>query len=181
MVQFRLLSAAFAVWSLAACSSILPQYPLTPGADPTGFYKDPAHPEFALLEYRIAKYLAMSSRAYGTICAAAVQPDRSDPTSQPVALDATVERKLLARFPALAPLSRCRRESLGYSDNATGAAAAVFDVHELGCEEQGRCSAWGGYYANGPHGWSYYSVRWSENGWRIEPKDLGIVLTGRDT
>jgi len=178
-MQSRLLCAAVAVWSLAACSSTLPRYPLTPGAEPTGFYKDAAHPELALLEYRIAKYLATRSRAYGTICAAAAQPDRMNPASQPVPLDPAIERKLLTRFPALAPLSRCTRENLGYSDEETGAAAAVFDVHELVCEGQGRCSAWGGYYANGPHGWSYYSLSWSNRGWRIKPKDLGIVLTGR--
>jgi len=166
-----------ALCALAGCAGTLPRHSLGPGALLTGFYDDPEYPEYALLEYRIGKYLAAGQRPYKTICAVAVQFDRTNPNSVPLPLDPTVERKLLRRFSELSPSGECKREGLGYVNEATGGPAAVFDVHELECANPANCTAWGGYYASGSHGWGFYQLEWHRSGWNIRRKDLGIVLT----
>jgi len=167
--------------STSACTSTLPRYPVGVGARSTGFYTDPARPELALLEYRIARYLAAKRRPYATICAVAMQFDRSTTRGDAVPLDAALEGRLLARFPELSPSTVCERHGLAYVDRRTQAPAAAFDVHELLCSGPSSCTAWGGYYALGEHGWGYYELRWRRDGWSIGPKDLGIVLTAPGT
>lgn len=171
---------SFVAFSFSGCTTYLPRHPLGADALPTGFYGDPTRPALALLEYRIGKYLAEDRRPYQTICAVAMQFDRSNPASLPSPLDPSVERKLLARFPQLSPSGECKRDGLAYVDEATGTPAAVFDVHDLDCVNPANCSAWGGYYAYGVHGWGFYELKWHRSGWAIRAKDLGIVLTGHD-
>ena len=173
----RKLLAVLLVTSCAACAPFLPRYAVPQDAAPTGFYEDQQRPDLALLEFRLANYFARSEKPYETVCAVDGSEMQSSKQQEPVALDADVERKLMRRFPSLTPASGCKREGLSVKDRDTGVEAALFDVHELECESAVKCSAWGGYYANGPHGWSWYWLEWNGREWKIRPRDLGIELT----
>lgn len=161
----------------AACTSVLPRYGLPSGATPTGFYEDRSRPDLALLEYRIAAYFAQARRPYASVCVTAQRIAPSDPDSKIVPLDPAIERRLLARFPELTPSGSCKRVGRSIVDETTGERAALFDVHDLDCESQTRCTAWGGYYADGPHGWSWYSLDWNGSAWTIRRRELEITPT----
>lgn len=174
----RALVLLVAITGAAGCAPWLPRYAPPAGTRETGFYADRNRPELALLEYRIADYLAHDSRTYATICAARTNMKPHDPASRPVALDADVETALRSRFPALSPLSQCERAGIGFKDRATGAPAAVFDAHDTVCQPNGTCVGWAGYVADGPHGWRYYAMEYRDGAWRIRPEKLDIILTG---
>lgn len=161
----------------SACTPFLPRYAPASASVETGFYEDIASPKLALLEYRLGKYFAQGERPYEVVCAAERGMESANPASLPVALDPEVELKLIRRFPGLSPLARCQRQGLDVRAADTGAAAAIFDVNEFACQASDECLGWGGYYANGPHGWSYYRLRFEGGQWRIRPEDPGIVLT----
>ena len=168
------LLAAFLM--LAGCAQFLPRYAVPSGAHATGFYENIDRPDLALLEYRLAEYFDRSSPPYSSVCAVAARfaPEVESP---PVPLDPQTESKLLRRFPLLRPASECERNGRAIVNRATGAPAALFDVHELECETPVRCSAWGGYYGAGQHGWNWYWLEWNGGQWTIRPRDLEIVLT----
>ena len=169
----RAVLIGFATLAIAACTATLPRYAAGPGETATGFYEDPQRPELALLEYRLAEYFATELRRYGTVCAAAVDRQR-----EPAPLAPAVEARLLARFPGLSPLTRCVKDGIDVRDVQTGTAAAIFDVHELVCENPETCTAWAGYYANGPHGWRWFTLDFKNGSWRFARKEMDIVLTG---
>ena len=162
--------------SLASCSN-LPRYPVPASAMPTGFYENRDTSGLALLEYRIARYFAQSDRPYPTVCAAAVQRGEGNDKRDPAPLSPEVEDRLLARFPGLSALIHCKRAGVGYEDGRTGAAAAVFDVHEIECRSSDLCSAWAGSLGDGPHGWSWYWIEWKRGAWRFRERPLDIVVT----
>ena len=161
----------------AACAPFLPRYSVPRDAAHTGFYEDQQRPDLALLEFRLAKYFARGDTPYETVCAVDGGEMQGSKQQELVALEADVERKLMRRFPSLTPASGCTREGLSVKDRDTGVEAALFDVHELECESAVKCSAWGGYCANGSHGWSWYWLEWNGQEWKIRPRDPGIVLT----
>ena len=173
----RKVLAVLIVTLCAACAPSLPRYSVPPDAAPTGFYEDQQRPDLALLEFRLASYFARDDRPYETVCAVDGSEMQSSQQQVPVALDADIERKLLRRFASLTPASGCKREGLSVMDSDTGVEAALFDVHDLECESAVKCSAWGGYYANGQHGWKWYWLEWRGGNWQIRERDLGIVLT----
>lgn len=169
------LLASFAC--LSACAPYLPRYAPAQDEIETGYYEDINTPRLALLEYRLGKYFAQKKPPYEVVCAAAGNISPSQADSQPYPLDREVELALMKRFPGLSPLSRCKRQGIDIVAADTGVAAAIFDVNEFSCEAPDNCLGWGGYYANGAHGWSYYRLRFERGEWRIKPEDLGIVLT----
>lgn len=177
MTLFRLMKIVLPLVALSACAPYLPRYAPAQEAFETGFYEDIETPRLALLEYRLAKYFAWKDRPYKVICASAGDLIPSQPNSPPAPLDEEVELKLMKRFPGLSPLSRCKRQGIDVVAADTGVPAAIFDVNEFSCEAPDNCVGWGGYYANGSHGWSYYRLRFINGEWRIKPEDLGIVLT----
>lgn len=161
----------------SACAPYLPRYPASDAASETGFYENVGTPRLALLEYRLGKYFAQRERPYPVVCAAAEGFSPSDPASFPKPLGEDIEIALMKRFPQLSPLSRCERDGLAIVAADTGQPGAIFDVNEFSCESATKCLGWGGYYAQGQHGWSYYSLSFERGEWRIRPEDLGIVLT----
>ena len=169
--------AVFLLAVCAGCAPSLPRYAVPEDAAPTGFYEDQQRPDLALLEFRLASYFARDDQPYETVCAVDGSDAQSSQQDPPVPLDPATERKLMRRFPSLTPASGCKREGLSVKDSETGVEAALFDVHELECESAVKCSAWGGYYANGQHGWSWYWLEWNGREWKIRPRDLGIELT----
>ena len=143
---------------------------------------DPHHPELALLEVRLAEHFAESGAAPPTTCVRfapgpASYPERYGP------LDDALERRLMLRFPGLAPRGRCVNGSTAggttfFVDGDTGEPAAMFDVHELACEEPTRCTGWAGYVLDPRrNGWRYYEARFVDGKWRVREADLGIILT----
>lgn len=173
---FRLSTLGFLA-SLSACAPYLPRYAPANETFETGFYESIETPRLALLEYRLAKYFAWKDRPYEVVCASTGDLIPSQPNSPPMPLDEDVELKLMKRFPGLSPLSRCKRQGIDVVSADTGVAAAIFDVNDFTCEASDNCVGWGGYYANGSHGWSYYRLRFIDGEWRIKPEDLGIILT----
>lgn len=173
----RALFAGFLAVSCTACATYLPRYAPADAAYETGYYENIQTPRLALLEYRLGKYFAQKDRPYPVVCAAAGRNEPQSATDQPYPLDEDVETKLIKRFPGLSPLSRCERSGLDFRAVDTGEPAAVFDVHDFVCDTPTECLGWGGYYANGRHGWSYYRMTFIDGEWRIKPEDLGIVLT----
>ena len=178
MVSCFRLAVLVGTLALAACTGHYPRYAVPAGAVETGFYDDPTAPAQALLEYRLAEYFATEPRRYGTVCAAASDAYAVDRQREPAPLAPTVEARLLARFPGLSPLTRCVKDGIDVRDAQTGAAAAIFDVHELACENPETCTAWAGYYANGPHGWRWFTLDFKNGSWRFARKEMDIVLTG---
>lgn len=169
--------AVLAVIDASACSQYLPRYKAANSAFETGFYENIENPRLALLEYRLGKYFAQQTFPYTVVCAAAERPSVITGITTYVPLGEETERKLIERFPALSPLSRCEAKGLNIIAADTGEAAAIFDVNEFSCGAADTCLGWGGYYANGQHGWSYYRMTFERGEWRIKPEDLGIVLT----
>ena len=177
MTPLRSLAAVVALAALSACSTYLPRYKPANGAFETGYYENIQTPRLALLEYRLGKYFAQGDRPYPVVCAAAGQNTPRSSSDQAYPLDEAVEIKLIERFPGLSPLSRCERRGPDIVAVDTGEAAAIFDVHDFVCDRPTECLGWGGYYANGRHGWSYYRMTFVDGQWRIKPEDLGIVVT----
>ena len=143
---------------------------------------DQGHPELALLELRLAEHFNRFGAAPPTTCVRFAAGPAAYPTAY-VRLDAAVERRLLLRFPGLAPKRRCAEGpteggTTWFVDRDTGAPAAMFDVHELVCTTTTRCKAWAGYLLDRHrHGWRYYEVRFTGGKWRVREAPLGIVLT----
>lgn len=180
MTTIRTIFAIASAGLLTACSQYLPRYPAPLPSAETGYYENIQTPRLALLEYRIGKYLARKERPFPVICSSAGKINPHDPGSFPNALDEDVEVALIKRFPQLSPLSRCKRDGLDIVATDTGQPAAIFDVHEFVCDSPAECLGWGGYYANGLHGWSYYRMTFDRGEWRIKPEPLEIVLTGSE-
>lgn len=160
-----------------ACAPYLPRYAPAQEAFETGYYEDINTPRLALLEYRLAKYFAWKERPYEVVCASQERPGIVSGVPERLPLEPEVELALLKRFPGLSPFTRCQQEGVDVVAADTGVPAAIFDVNEFSCETPANCVGWGGYYANGQHGWSYYRLRFERGEWRIKPEDLGIVLT----
>ena len=178
MSCLRLIPITMVALGLSGCARDLPRYAAPTPQIETGFYEDIASPRLALLEFRLGNYFAREQRPYEVVCAASVNIEPSVATSQAVPLAPEIEIALIERFPELSSLGRCERRGIDIVARDTGVAAAIFDVNDFSCEAPDNCIGWGGYYANGQHGWSYYRMRFQRGAWRIRREDLGIVLTG---
>ena len=177
MTPARLIVAFVAITALGACSPYLPRYAPAVEEAETGFYENIDTPRLALLEYRLGRYFAQKERPYEVVCASDERPSVVNDKTERAPLDPDVELALIKRFPGLSPLTRCKEQGIDIVAVDTGVSAAIFDVNEFSCETPTDCVGWGGYYANGKHGWSYYRLRFERGQWRIKPEDLGIVLT----
>ncbi|WP_435201245.1 hypothetical protein [Qipengyuania sp. 902] len=178
MSCLRLILITMVALVLSGCARDLPRYAAPNPQIETGFYEDIATPKLALLEFRLGEYFAREQRPYEVVCAASMNIEPSVSTSKPVPLAPEIEIALIERFPELSSLGRCEHRGIDVVARDTGVAAAIFDVNEFSCQAPDNCLGWGGYYANGPHGWSYYRMRFERGEWRIRREDLGIVLTG---
>lgn len=174
----RRLPIVLAAVLMTGCAANLPRYAPSPPSAETGFYEDRTTPQLALLEYRLAKYLAQGQRPYAVVCAAATRLGPQDAPVEAAALEPAVERNLMQRFPKLSPLDRCKRDERAVVASDTGVPAAIFDVHEFTCLPDGDCLGWAGYYAEGQHGWTYYRMTFDRGEWRIRREELDIQLTG---
>lgn len=119
-------------------------------------------PRLAMLEHVLGNYFSSDITNPPTVCAS-VHDGREEE-----ALPPAEETALIARFPQLAPMSRCSRTADGWRDTETEQPALVFTLHTFTCASETSCSAWGGYRSNGDNSMSYlYRGEWNGTRWQF--------------
>ena len=124
---------------------------------------DRDEPRLALVEHVLANYFASDIVSPPTVCAA-IHDGRSEE-----ALPAEQETALIARFPRLAPLSRCTRSGSAWVDSETDTPALVFTVHNFSCPSETSCTGWASYTAgrtSSPA--TMYTMTYDGNRWTFE-------------
>jgi hypothetical protein len=144
--------------SLASCiySSAGPP-PLAPLAE------DQAQPGPALAEHVLTAYFAENpvTATAPTVCVSIA----------PRAFEDGQEKSLIARFPRLAPLDRCKPSGAGFVNGITGTPAQVVQIYDFACEGPASCNGW----ANIPgHPGTRYTQRWQDGSWRFAA-DLRLI------
>lgn len=150
--------APLAVLALAGCT--VPQDGAsTPDPLPPLAQQQDA-PQLAMLENVLSRYFSSDLTNLPTVCAA-VHDGREE-----VALATEEEVALIARFPRLAPLSRCTLSPDGWRDDETDEPAMVFTLHSFTCPSTTRCTGWAGYRATAENSMSYrYTGEWTGSEW----------------
>lgn len=137
----------------------------TDAASPAGispFAADAAAPAVALMDHVLGQYFASDISARPTVCAS-LSGDETGP------FPADQEQALLARFPQLAPFSRCKWNGSAYEDARNGSSAMVFNAHSLACESTARCTAWAGYMAGNTSSiHALYTMVFEGGAWNFE-------------
>lgn len=131
---------------------------------------DGAEPRLALMDQVLGEYFASDIPNRPTVCAG-VHDGRSE-----VALPPEQERALIARYEALAPLSRCGWIDNAWRDSETGEPAIVFTVHSFTCASEESCSGFSSYTAGQTASMSYrYTMEWDGARWRFtrDPRLIG--------
>ncbi len=119
-------------------------------------------PRLAMLEHVLGQYFASDIPNPPTVCASWHDGREEE------ALPPEEEVALIARFPQLAPMSRCSRTPNGWRDTETEEAALVFTLHNFTCTSEESCTAWGGYRSNGDNSMSYlYRGEWNGAQWQF--------------
>ncbi|MGB3797945.1 MAG: hypothetical protein WA957_16800 [Alteraurantiacibacter sp.] len=119
-------------------------------------------PRLAMMEYVLGEYFKSDIPNPPTVCASWHDGREEE------ALPPEEEVALIARFPSLAPMTRCVRTADGWRDAETDDAALVFTLHNFTCASAENCSAWGGYRSNGDNSMSYlYRGEWGGAQWQF--------------
>ena len=119
-------------------------------------------PRLAMLEHMLGTYFASDIPNPPTVCVSWNDGSEED------ALPSEDEVALIARFPQLAPMTRCSHTENGWRDTETDEAALVFTLHDFTCASEESCAAWGGYRSNGDNSMSYhYRGEWSGAEWQF--------------
>ena len=119
-------------------------------------------PRLAMLENVLGRYFASDIPNPPTVCASWHDGRQEE------ALPPADEIALIARFPNLAPMTRCTRTAEGWRDTETEQAALVFTLHNFTCASEESCTAWGGYRSNGDNSMSYlYRGEWTGTQWQF--------------
>ena len=164
----RKLLACVPLLALAGC--VLPlnastaQHEFSPAGDPDA-------PQLALLEFRIEReYVRYGSARL--LCAAVGRADAQQPLAE------EDQQRLMIRFPALAPLSRCEMREGEYVDAITGEPAAVIELFDFTCDTATRCHGSAGFrYGANVAGFTIYDLEYAGY-WRVREEPNNIVLTG---
>ena len=136
----RVSVAMFATLALSACVVTPPE------GDPSELPPLAARqdaPRLAMVEHVLANYFTADSTDPPTVCAS-VHDGR-----EAVALAPEAEIALIARFPQLAPLSRCTLTTTGWIDQETEEPALVHTVHGFTCQSATRCTGFASYNVRG--------------------------------
>ena len=119
-------------------------------------------PRLAMMEHVLGNYFSSDITNPPTVCASWHDGREEE------ALPPEDETALIARFPQLAPMSRCSRTANGWRDTETEQPALVFTLHNFTCATDTSCSAWGGYRSNDANSMSYlYRGEWSGEEWQF--------------
>lgn len=147
-----------AILALSACT--LPQEEMTTPDVLPPLSQDRGAPELAMLEHVLGIYFSSDLTNPPTVCAA-MHDGREE-----MALDTQDEIALIARFPRLAPLSRCTLSPGGWRDDETDEPAMVFTLHSFTCASEERCTGWAGYRSTESNSMSYlYTGEWTGEEW----------------
>lgn len=156
--------AILAPFLLAACV-------VTPEPDPHRLTLSDRHdaPQLAMMEFILAEYFTADITDPPTVCAAVHDGNALS------SMSAEDETALIARFPQLAPLSRCSMTSGGWMDNETEEPALVFTLYRFSCLSDESCSGWANYNTQGNQSVSQrYVADWRDGAWRFTV-DPGII------
>lgn len=119
-------------------------------------------PQLAMLEHILGEYFSADITNPPTVCAA-VHDGR-----EAVALSPQDETALIARYPQLAPLSRCTLSPNGWMDDETEQPALVFTLHSFTCPSDTRCTGWAGYRSSQSNSMSeLYTAEWRGSRWHF--------------
>ncbi|WP_188669322.1 hypothetical protein [Aurantiacibacter arachoides] len=115
-----------------------------------------------MMENILASYFSADITDPPTVCAA-VHDGR-----EAVALAPADETALIARFPQLAPLSRCTLTAEGWMDQETEEPALVHTLHSFTCQSDSRCTGWASYNVQGAASPSQlYTAVWQGDAWQF--------------
>jgi hypothetical protein len=117
--------------------------------------EDQAQPALALLEHVLADHFARAEPGQALTTCASLAPG---------GLTMAQEKALIARFPRLAPVARCRTSGAATVDAETGAPAVVVQVYEFACTSGSECAGWAAVPGQPA---ARFGMRWSEEGWRF--------------
>ncbi len=156
----RIIFSGMAALSLGACVATNGQMTSSDPLPPLAAQKDA--PRLAMLEHMLGTYFASDIPNPPTVCAG-WNDGHAEET-----LSSDEEVALIARFPQLAPMTRCTRTKDGWRDTETDEAALVFTLHNFNCGSETDCTAWGGYRSNGDNSMSYlYRGKWNGTEWQF--------------
>ena len=145
--------------ALSACAVTPPEG--EPGALPSLAARQDA-PRLAMMEHVLASYFTADITDPPTVCAA-VHDGR-----EAVALSPEDETALIARFPQLAPLSRCTLTTAGWIDQETEEPALVHTIHGFTCPSATRCTGFASYNVRGAVSPSQLmTAEWHGEEWRF--------------
>ena len=129
-----------------------------------------AEPRLALAEHVLEEYFTSDIVAPPTICLAVSEGGALG------ALPPEQETALIARFPRLAPFSRCAWREGGWRDARTGEPALVFTIHGFTCESAEQCRGWASYTAGATSSPSaLYRMTYRSGRWNFE-RDLRLIM-----
>jgi hypothetical protein len=138
---------ALVLCSLAGCTPPLRDNALPPLA------QDQAAPGPALLEHGLVTFFAGPG--------AIADPPTVCVDLSPGGLPAEAEEALMARFPRLAPRSRCERPP-SWVDRLTGERAVLLQAYALSCSDAANCTGW----TNAPGApATRWTMRWQDGRW----------------
>lgn len=159
---------AAAALGLSACTVPGADVAVAPDALPA-FAAQKGDPRLAMLEHVLGGYFSSDITNRPTVCASWHDGREEE------ALAADEEVALIARFPQLAPMTRCIRTDNGWRDAETEQPALVFTVHNFTCASETSCSAWAGYRSDSGNSMSYlYRGEWSGEEWQFT-RDMRIM------
>lgn len=116
----------------------------------------------AMTEHLLADYFAAHPAASSTVCAAWHDGREEE------ALAPDEELALMARFPQLAPMTRCSRTADGWRDEETQMPAVVVALHNFTCASKSRCAGWAGELSDGSVSASIlYRGTWDGEAWQF--------------
>ncbi|MFC3101078.1 hypothetical protein [Alteraurantiacibacter lauratis] len=151
--------------ALAGCTSAEQDPSDSPPALPP-LDSDIEKPQLALADHVLGTYFASDVAMRPTVCIATTDG------REEVALEQGWERELMARYPALAPFSRCALLDGVWQDAETGEPAMVFSLHTFTCATANSCSGFGQYmFGETSSPASRYKLDWGGKRWNFTRDD----------
>ena len=121
------------------------------------------NPRLALMSHMLGDYFAQDVPLRPTVCASAIDGRNQEAFAQ------DDEVKLIERYEALAPFSRCAYIDDAWQDSDTGERAIVFSLHNFTCSSATRCTGFGGYTMGVTSSMTYrYTMDYTGGRWTVE-------------
>jgi len=161
----RVIAAATMALVLSACTSAEESGSDSPPQLPR-LDTEIEKPQMALADHMLGSYFASDIPMRPTVCIA------TSNGREEVALEQGWERELMARYPALAPFSRCEQRDGIWQDAKTGLPALMLSLHSFTCVSAASCSGVGEYkFGQTSSGISQYGLEWGGKRWIFTRED----------